>query len=68
MYSPNTLNTLVGQGVDAIDTPALVVDLDAMERNLQRMAQFAQQHRMRWRPHAKMHKSAQIGLMQMQGS
>lgn len=66
MYSPNTLNTLIGQGVDAIDTPALVVDLDAMERNLQRMAQFAQQHRMRWRPHAKMHKSAQIGLMQMQ--
>lgn len=48
----------IGDAVDAIDTPALVVDLDAMDRNIARMAAFAQQHGMRWRPHAKMHKSA----------
>ena len=28
----------IGDRVDAIDTPALVIDLDAMERNLHRMA------------------------------
>lgn len=57
---------LVGLGVAAIDTPALVVDLDAMERNLKRMAEFAQKHGVRWRPHAKMHKSAALARLQMQ--
>ncbi|NMM78456.1 alanine racemase, partial [Acidovorax sp. SRB_24] len=60
---PDALRTCLGQGVDAIDTPALVVDLDAMERNIERMAGFARQHRVRWRPHAKMHKSAEIALL-----
>ena len=55
----------VGTPVADIDTPSLVVDLDAMERNLQRMAQFAQAHGIRWRPHAKMHKSAQMALRQI---
>ena len=38
------LKQLVGQPVAAIDTPALVVDLDAMQRNLSRMAEFAKKH------------------------
>ena len=59
------LESLLGQGVDAIDTPALVVDLDAAERNLQRMAEFAAAHGMRLRPHGKMHKSAWFARLQM---
>jgi D-serine deaminase-like pyridoxal phosphate-dependent protein len=55
----------VGDPVDSIDTPALVIDLDAMQRNLARMAAFAAQHRMRLRPHAKMHKSANIAQLQI---
>ncbi|HUG21655.1 alanine racemase, partial [Piscinibacter sp.] len=55
-----------GDGVDAIETPALVIDLDAMERNLARMAEFARTHGLRLRPHAKMHKSATIARLQMQ--
>ena len=57
---------LVGQSVAAIDTPALVVDLDAMERNLATMAEFARRHGVRLRPHAKMHKSAALARLQMQ--
>lgn len=57
---------LVGQTVATIDTPALVVDLDAMERNLQRMADYARSHGVKLRPHAKMHKSAALSLRQMQ--
>jgi D-serine deaminase-like pyridoxal phosphate-dependent protein len=57
---------LVGQSVNAIDTPALVVDLDAMKRNLGRMAEFARKHDIRWRPHAKMHKSVALAKLQMQ--
>ncbi|WP_343733809.1 DSD1 family PLP-dependent enzyme [Acidovorax sp.] len=62
--TPEALQTTVGQRVDLIDTPALVVDLDAMDRNIQRMADFARKHQVRWRPHAKLHKSAEIALLQ----
>jgi D-serine deaminase-like pyridoxal phosphate-dependent protein len=55
----------VGDSVDAIDTPALVVDLDAMDRNLSAMAEFARDRHLRLRPHAKMHKSATIAKLQM---
>jgi D-serine deaminase-like pyridoxal phosphate-dependent protein len=57
---------LVGQSVNAIDTPGLVVDLDAMKRNLLRMAEFARKHGVLWRPHAKMHKSVALAKLQMQ--
>ena len=63
---PHRLRALIGQNVDAIDTPALVVDLDAANRNLQRMAEFAAKHRLRLRPHAKMHKSADFARLQLQ--
>ena len=63
--APPRLRALPGQGVAAIDTPALVVDLDAMERNLQRMADYARTHGVRLRPHAKMHKSGALSLRQM---
>ncbi|MDA8455484.1 DSD1 family PLP-dependent enzyme [Acidovorax sp. GBBC 3334] len=56
------LHATIGQRVDLIDTPAPVVDLDAMDRNIQRMADFARKHQIRWRPHAKMHKCAELAL------
>jgi 3-hydroxy-D-aspartate aldolase len=59
---PQALAASVGLRVDRIDTPALVVDLDAMERNIARMADFARKHQVLWRPHAKLHKSAEIAL------
>lgn len=61
---PESLAQLVGRGVGEIDTPALVIDLDAMRRNIARMAEFARKHDVRWRPHAKMHKSAELARMQ----
>ena len=59
---PQALAASIGLRVDRIDTPALVVDLDAMERNIARMADFARKHQVLWRPHAKLHKSAEIAL------
>jgi D-threonine aldolase len=55
-----------GDAVESIDTPALVVDIDAMERNLEAMAAFARRHGVRLRPHAKMHKSATIARLQIE--
>ncbi len=62
---PASLSALIGQPVHNIDTPALVVDLDAMNRNLARMAEFAKKHGLRWRPHAKLHKSVQLAKLQL---
>jgi len=54
-----------GQPVAAIDTPALVLDLDAFERNLRRMAQALQGSGVRLRAHAKSHKCPEIARLQM---
>jgi D-serine deaminase-like pyridoxal phosphate-dependent protein len=62
---PPHLAQLMGQPVHDIDTPALVIDLDAMKRNIGRLAEFAKKHGIRWRPHAKMHKSAVLARMQI---
>ena len=52
--------------VSEIDTPALVVDLDIMERNLARVAIYAKEHGIRLRPHTKTHKSTRIGRRQLE--
>jgi D-serine deaminase-like pyridoxal phosphate-dependent protein len=52
--------------VSEIDTPALVVDLDVFERNLHRVAGYANEHGLRLRPHTKTHKSVRIGKRQLE--
>jgi D-serine deaminase-like pyridoxal phosphate-dependent protein len=54
-----------GNALVDIDTPALVVDLDAFERNLVRMAETARAAGVRLRPHAKTHKSPVIARRQI---
>lgn len=54
-----------GQSFAEIDTPALIIDLDAFERNLVTMAAFAEATGVRLRPHAKTHKSPEIALRQI---
>src|SRR3954468_17131828 len=51
--------------ISEIDTPALVVDLDIMERNLRQVADYARSHGLRLRPHTKTHKSTRIGRRQL---
>ena len=54
-----------GMPLSEVDTPALVIDLDAFDRNLKRMADAVAGFGVRLRPHAKTHKSPVIGLKQM---
>lgn len=54
-----------GMPLADVDTPALVVDLDAFERNLKRMAEAVAKAGVRLRPHAKTHKSPIIAHRQM---
>lgn len=64
--SPNA--RLVGETSfrSKLSTPALGVDLDAMERNLQAMSALAKKHGVALRPHAKAHKSSAIARMQIE--
>ncbi|MGE0851367.1 MAG: DSD1 family PLP-dependent enzyme [Hyphomicrobiaceae bacterium] len=55
----------VGIRLAEVDTPALLVDLDAFERNLDRMAGFVRQAGVRVRPHSKTHKSPDIAARQV---
>ncbi len=49
-----------------LDTPALIVDLEAMRLNIADMAAFAAERGARLRPHAKTHKTPAIGKMQLE--
>jgi D-serine deaminase-like pyridoxal phosphate-dependent protein len=51
--------------LDDLETPALLIDLDRMERNLDRAASYAREHGLRLRPHTKTHKTPEIGRMQL---
>ena len=55
----------IGMPLAAVDTPALILDLDAFERNLARMADAVRGKPVRLRPHAKSHKCAEIALRQV---
>lgn len=48
-----------------IDTPALLLDLDRLERNLDAMAALARERGLVLRPHSKTHKSPRIARMQI---
>jgi 3-hydroxy-D-aspartate aldolase len=53
-------------GMDAADiqTPCLVLDLDALERNITKMGNYAKSMGVRHRVHGKMHKSVDVALLQ----
>lgn len=56
----------LGSTIDQIDTPALCIDLDLLQGNIRRMAEFCRQHGVAWRPHAKSHKSPDIARLQIE--
>lgn len=54
--------SLVGAHKLDLDTPALCINLDVMQANIRRMADYCRQHNVQWRPHAKCHKTPAIAL------
>jgi 3-hydroxy-D-aspartate aldolase len=57
----------LGMPFQDVDTPALLLDLRAFERNLAKMAAAARQAGVALRPHAKSHKSPDIAHRQIAG-
>ncbi|MGD8328766.1 MAG: alanine racemase [Acidobacteriota bacterium] len=50
--------------IDSLPTPALLLDVDVLQRNIDRMAQRAETLGVRLRPHVKTHKCLEIGALQ----
>jgi D-serine deaminase-like pyridoxal phosphate-dependent protein len=66
--TPSPLNSgLIGQpgGRSKLQTPALIIDLDSFEHNIERMTTHARKHGIGLRPHAKTHKSVEIAKRQI---
>lgn len=57
---------LPGMSVDDIQTPCLILDLDALEHNIRKMGDYAKAHNMRHRAHGKMHKSVDVLRLQQE--
>jgi D-serine deaminase-like pyridoxal phosphate-dependent protein len=51
--------------ISDLDTPALLVGIDIMERNLARVADYAREHSLRLRPHTKTHKIPALARQQL---
>ena len=56
----------IGHSLSQVDTPALIIDLDAFETNLKTMADQISGGPAKLRGHSKTHKSPIIGLKQME--
>jgi D-serine deaminase-like pyridoxal phosphate-dependent protein len=61
----NRLSTYLGLPKSELETPALLVDLDAMEHNLGLMGRFFENRKPRIRPHFKNHRVLQLAALQM---
>ena len=57
---------MVGMDEKDIQTPCLVVDLDAFEKNVTTMRDYCRQMGVRHRVHGKMHKSADVAHWQIE--
>ncbi|MCA3442048.1 MAG: DSD1 family PLP-dependent enzyme [Rhodobacter sp.] len=55
---------LPGMAEAEIQTPCLILDLDALERNIRKMGDIARAMGVRHRVHGKMHKSVDVALLQ----
>jgi 3-hydroxy-D-aspartate aldolase len=55
---------IIGMDESEIQTPCLVLDLDALESNIKKMGDFARSHGIRHRVHGKMHKSIDVAKLQ----
>ena len=53
--------------ISELETPAVVVDLDVMDRNLSRMADYCREHQLLLRPHTKTHKIPELARRQIAG-
>ena len=60
------ITSLVGQTLDALDTPALLIERDLLHANIATMTSTLREHGTGWRPHSKAHKSPAVAHLQIE--
>jgi D-serine deaminase-like pyridoxal phosphate-dependent protein len=60
------MTDIVPTGLESVETPVAVVDLDRARANARKVVAYARQHGIRWRPHIKTHKSVRMARLQLQ--
>lgn len=63
MAQPKLPSILGASVLDTLDTPALVVDLDLFDRNIERITAACREANVGWRPHCKPHKSGELARL-----
>lgn len=51
----------------SIPTPAVVIDVSTVHRNIDRLSAYCREHNLKLRPHTKTHKSLEIARLQLAG-
>jgi len=64
-WTTDAMGPRLYEPVDALETPALLVDLDAMERNIAEYAAVAEKHDVALRSHIKTHKNAELAAKEV---
>lgn len=65
MLVEDAIDTWIGRAVEELPTPIAVVDLDRLEANIARLADYAREHGIALWPHAKTHKMPPVARMQL---
>ena len=60
------ITSLVGQSLNALDTPALLIERDLFHANVALMASTLKERGVGWRPHSKAHKSPAVAHLQIE--
>ena len=63
----STLGTRTYRTLHDLPTPAVVVEIETVRRNIRRMADYCAKHGLALRPHVKTHKSPHLARRQMEG-
>lgn len=64
LRTPGDLRPVMGQAITDVETPAVIVDLDVMERNIRKYVSFANRNNVNLRSHVKTHKVPDIAHLQ----
>lgn len=63
-WTSDQMGPRLGESVDALETPVLLADVDAMEENIREYAAVADEHDVALRSHVKTHKNAELAALE----
>jgi len=65
-WTADEMGPRLGEPVDELETPVLLADIDAMDRNIREYAAVADEHDVALRSHVKTHKNAELAAREVE--